>query len=182
MPIENVDKPVQGSHAVHGVAELTDINSNPVPEPLVVMTQYGHPYRLAVELVDRALRDLGIVDIGNQVPIGHGTDAIYNGTTALTPQFAAISAASSGATEVVAAVASKKIRVLQYNFMSNGTVDVKFQSASTDKTGLYYTVANTGLSAPFSPIGYFETAAGEALNVNLSGNIAIGGVLAYVEV
>lgn len=110
------------------------------------------------------------------------TDAVMNGTTALTPKFAIISASASGNTSVVALVASKKIRVLAANFMANGTVNVKFQSNTTDKTGLKYLVVNTGMVLPYCKTGWFETAAGEALNINLSAAIAVGGELVYIEV
>lgn len=112
------------------------------------------------------------------------TSTVYDGTTALTPKFAKISASSSGDNTLVAAVTSKKIRVLQYNLISNGGVNAKFQSGAsgTDLTGLKYLVANSGLCAPFSPVGWFETAAGSLLNLNLSGAIAVGGELTYVEV
>ena len=46
------------------------------------------------------------------------TDTIQNGTTALTPKFAAIDAATSGDNTLLAAVASKKIRVLSLYLVS----------------------------------------------------------------
>jgi|WetSurMetagenome_2_1015567.scaffolds.fasta_scaffold1305328_2 hypothetical protein len=97
-------------------------------------------------------------------------------------KYAPIVASASGNTSVVAAVAGTKIRVIAYNYMANGTVNVKFQSATTDKTGLSYLIANTGKVCPFNPAGWFETAVGEALNINLSASIAVGGELVYVEV
>jgi hypothetical protein len=112
------------------------------------------------------------------------TDVIMNDLTALTPKFAKIAASSSGNNTLVAAVSSKKIRVLAYNFISNGTVNAKFQdgASGTDLTGLKYCVANMGICAPFNPVGWFETSATTLLNVNLSGAVAIGGELVYVEV
>jgi hypothetical protein len=102
----------------------------------------------------------------------------------LTPKFAAIAASSSGNNTLVAAVASKKIRVVAATFMSNGTVNAKFQSGAggTDLTGLYYMVANTGGVLPYNPVGWFETAVNTLLNFNLSGAVAVGGSLTYVEV
>lgn len=97
-------------------------------------------------------------------------------------KFAKITAASSGANEVVAAVTGKRIRVVSYLLSAAGTVNAKWQSASTDLTGLHYMVANNQVPVPFSPVGYFETASGEALNLNLSGAIAVGGHVAYIEV
>jgi hypothetical protein len=112
------------------------------------------------------------------------TNVIMDDLTALTPKFAKIAAASSGDNTVVAAVTSKKIRVVAYNFMANGTVNAKFQSGAsgTDLTGLKYLIVNTGIVAPFNPVGWFETAANTLLNVNLSAAVAIGGELVYVEV
>ncbi len=137
--------------------------------------------------------DIGDVDVTSQparaattdtITAKLATDAIQNGTTALTPKFAVISASTSGNNTLVAAVTSKKIRVLAYNFIANGTVNAKFQSGAggTDLTGLKYCVANSGICAPFNPVGWFETAANTLLNLNLSAAIAVGGELVYVEV
>jgi hypothetical protein len=119
-----------------------------------------------------------------QVLASNETSTIYNSTTALTPKFAVISASSSGANTIVAAVTSKKIRVLAYTLIANAAVNAKFQSAvtPTDKTGLLYLAANTGASPAYSPVGHFETIAGEALSLNLSAAIAVGGHLTYIEI
>ena len=102
----------------------------------------------------------------------------------VTPKFAVIAASSSGNNTLVAAVAGKKIRVVGLWLISNGTVNVKFQSGAggTDLTGLAYLVANAGMVLPFNPAGWFETAAATLLNANLSAAIAVGGSLAYIEV
>lgn len=112
------------------------------------------------------------------------TDAIMNDTTALTPKFAAIAASTSGNNTLVAAVTSKKIRVLAIELMANAAVNGKFQTGAdgTDITGLHYLAANGGFVLPFNPIGWFETAAGALLNLNLSAAIAVGGSLVYIEV
>lgn len=112
------------------------------------------------------------------------SDAIMVGLTALTPKFAKISTSASGVTTVVALVAAKKIRVLAWSIVVNAAVNVKWQShtAPTDITGLHYFAANGGINVPFSPVGHFETVAGEALDINLSGAVAVGGSLVYVEV
>lgn len=96
----------------------------------------------------------------------------------------AISASSSGANPIIAASATKQYRILAFNFMSNGTVNAKWQDGSTDKTGLYYLVANTGISVPNpgTRIGWFTTTLNTALNLNLSGAIAVGGILVYEEI
>lgn len=117
------------------------------------------------------------------------TDAIHSGTTALTPKFAAIAAASAGDNTLVAAVVGKKIRVLSLFVLAASAVNVYFTSAaggtvifggSTNKITL---AANGGFVLPFSPVGWFEnSAANQALVLNLSGAVAVSGGLVYVEV
>lgn len=112
------------------------------------------------------------------------TDALQNGLTAVTPKFAVIQASAVGNNTIIAAVTSKKLRVLAYNFIANGTVNAKFQSGAggTDLTGLKYCVANSGICAPFNPVGWIETASGALLNLNLSAAIAVGGEIVYAEI
>ena len=94
-----------------------------------------------------------------------------------------ITASSSGQNEIVAAVTGKRIRVLSYNYVCNGTVNVAWRSGATTVIGgLGYFVANTGKVCPKNEDGWFQTAVGEALNVNLSGAVAIGGEGTYLEV
>lgn len=111
------------------------------------------------------------------------TNKMQAGTTALTPKFAAIAVASSGDNSIVALVSLKKIRVLALKITAAGAVNAKWRSNTTDKTGLsYLAAAGDGEVLPFNPVGWFETAAGEALQVNLSAAVAVGGHITYVEV
>lgn len=104
------------------------------------------------------------------------------------PTTAVIAASSSGDNEVVAAVTGRKVRVLAFHLSFGGTVNAKWKSGtSTDKSGLLYGVAATQVAgrahvpAPSqqTPPFMFETAAGEALNLNLSGAVAVGGWVTY---
>ena len=101
---------------------------------------------------------------------------------------AIISASASGANQLVAAVAGKRIRVLHYRALVSGDVSIKFQSASTDITGLMAFSANGGISAgapsiiPAGLIFEFQTEPGEALNINLSAAVAVGGYMLYQEI
>lgn len=128
--------------------------------------------------------DSHLTDGTNKVAAGMRTDAVVNGTTDLTPKFAPIAASSSGDNTIVALVSSKKIRVLSLVIMANGTVNGKFKSgtAGADLTGLFYLLANVGFVLPYNPLGWFESASGVLLNLNLSAAIAVGGCLVYVEV
>lgn len=102
----------------------------------------------------------------------------------VTPKYATIAASTSGNNTIVAAVTSKKIRVVAAQLTSNGTVNAKWQSGAggTDVTGLAYLVANTGYVLPYNPVGWFETASNTLLNLNLSGAVAVGGSITYIEV
>lgn len=112
------------------------------------------------------------------------TDAIQDGTTALTPKFAAIDAASSGDNTLVAAVVGKKIRVLSLFLVAAGTVTTRFEDGAggTALTGQMNVTTNSGFSLPFNPVGWFETSANTLLNLELSGAVSVDGCLTYVEV
>lgn len=120
------------------------------------------------------------------LPVGSSAESsqLTIGGVVVVPKFAVIAASSSGNNTLVAAVTSKKIRVLAASFMANGTVNAKFQSGAsgTDLTGLFYMVANTGGVLPFNQAGWFETAVTTLLNLNLSAAIAVGGCITYIEV
>lgn len=150
-------------------------------QPVSLASVPSHAVTNAGTFATQATLQAGTALIG-QASTSNETSTIYSGTTALTPKYAIITASSSGNTAVVSAVSGKKIRVIGYYLMANGAVNVKWQSATTDKTGLIYLIANTGISVGYNPVGWFETAASEALNINLSASIAVGGTLVYLEV
>lgn len=112
------------------------------------------------------------------------TSTIYNGTTAITPKFAVLDAASSGDNTLIAAVASKKVRVLSLFLVSAGAVNVRFESGAggTALTGQMNLVANTGFVLPYNPLGWFETASNTLLNLELSAAISVDGSIVYAEV
>lgn len=113
-----------------------------------------------------------------------GTDAIMDGVTPLTPKFAAIAASSSGDNTLVAAVASKKLRVLSYTLVAAGAVTCRFEDGAggTAKSGQMALAANGVLSVPFSAVGHFETTANTLLNLELGGAVSVAGHICYVEV
>lgn len=100
---------------------------------------------------------------------------------------AAIAVASSGDNTLVAAVSGKRIRVLAIFVLAAAAVNLYFTSAaagtvifggSTNKINL---AANGGFVLSEAPDGWFETVAGEALVLNLSGAVAVSGGLIYQE-
>lgn len=102
----------------------------------------------------------------------------YGSSTVL---FAPINVSSSGDNTVVAGVTSKKIKVLSVVLVAAGAVSVKWRSGTTDLSGAMPLAANSGFVLPSaSPVGrYFETASGQALNINLSGAVQVSGHISY---
>lgn len=150
--------------------------------------------KTAVETIDNAIAGSEMqVDVVTQPALAATTDnvgaalmtnVIHNGTTALTPKFAVIDAASSGDNTLVAAVAGKKIRVLQAFLVATSDVNVRFESGAsgTALTGQMDLTANSGFTLPFSPVGWFEAGTNTLLNLELSGAVSVDGCLVYVEV
>jgi len=94
--------------------------------------------------------------------------------------YAAIAASTLGDNTVVAATAGKKIQVERFWLTSSGTVNAKWRSGTTDVSGLAYLVANGGLVCPGSGSEFWvETVAGQALVLNLSAAVAVGGFVVY---
>lgn len=112
---------------------------------------------------------------------------------AVAPKFAKLSSASTGNQALVAAVASKKIRILALHVMAtastnaiyinDGTADL--YADSTRKIPLDITGATGpgGFSLPYNPAGWFETAAtNRPININLGSANGVVAVATYVEV
>src|SRR5213592_5010247 len=96
-------------------------------------------------------------------------------------QFAPISTAASGNTQLVAAVGGAKIRIVGLMLVVAGTVAVKFVSGgSPDLTGAMTLAVGKWISAESVPFGVVETAAGAALNINLGSAVQTSGWLVYV--
>jgi hypothetical protein len=104
--------------------------------------------------------------------------------SALTPQYAAIDAATSGNNTLVAAVTGKRIRVVALMLVAGGTVNVRFESGAdgTALSGQIQLVAQAGFALPFNPAGWLQTAVGALLNLELSAAVSVDGMLVYVEV
>jgi hypothetical protein len=137
------------------------------------------------------------VNIGEAIAAGRGSDSISSAlatdalmvfNTACVPKFAKASiAASTTDGALVAAVTSKKIRVISFRIMVGGTAtNVTFRSkpggAGSDISELFACGANGGSHGAFSPVGHFETVAGEGLSVSTGAGSASGIGVVYIEV
>lgn len=105
-------------------------------------------------------------------------------STPMLVKYAVIDTATLGDTTIVAAVTGKKIRVISCWLVSAGAVVARFESgtAGTALTGQATLAASTVFVLPHNKDGWFETAAGVLLNLELSANISVDGSLSYVEV
>lgn len=98
-------------------------------------------------------------------------------------QFAKIDLAATG-TLVAAQAAGVKIRVVGLFLVNTTAQTLTFKSAAggTALTGAMALGANGVLALPFSPQGWFETAAAALLELSLSGTTQVSGALAWVAV
>jgi hypothetical protein len=100
----------------------------------------------------------------------------------------AFGVATNGDNELVAAVANKKIRVLAIWGSALTAIAVYFTSGNAgavlfgDSTNAIGLPANGPLHLQHNPHGWFETVAGQALDVNLSSGVKFAGGIIYVEV
>ena len=111
-----------------------------------------------------------------------GHVSIYEGIS----QTADVDATSSGNTQVVAAVTGRRIRVTSVLATNGGssTVSINFQSSTTEITATHMLAVNGGgYARDARPDGFlFQTAVGEALNINLDANGTVGCDVTYKEV
>lgn len=99
-------------------------------------------------------------------------------------KYAVINDSSSGDNTIIAAVASRKIRVLAAVLVAAGDVTVRFESGAsgTALTGVMDLTTNSGFTLPYNPAGWFETAVNTLLNIELSAAVAVAGSITYIEV
>jgi hypothetical protein len=99
------------------------------------------------------------------------------------PKQAAIAAALSGDNTIVGAVTGKRLRVLAVCLVAGGATTVRFESGSSGMalTGQMSLSANGGFVLPLNEAGWFETAVGALLNLELGGAVAVAGCLVYQE-
>lgn len=116
------------------------------------------------------------------------TDKIYDGNVALTPKFAfANIAASQTDANIITGVTSKKLRIHQIFGLAGGaatnlTFNSKGAGTGVAISPLMANAANGGEVLPFSPMGWFETAASEALTVTTGAGSTTGILVGYTEV
>jgi hypothetical protein len=106
------------------------------------------------------------------------------GESSLDYKTAFLNATASGNTEVVAAVARRKIRVCGYTLSNGGgaAIAVNFQSGTTAISSTKTLAATGGGMVVRLGQGFvFETSEGVALNINLDASGTVGVDIIYLE-
>lgn len=88
----------------------------------------------------------------------------------------------TGDTTVVAAVASKRIKVHRFFFTVDAATTVKFKDGATDLTGFMSFTASGANFSDASGDPWFTTTAGNAFIINQSGTAQVSGRLYYTVV
>lgn len=113
------------------------------------------------------------------------TGVINQAGTDRSVKYAPIDAATSGDNTLVAAVASRKIRILSAFMIAAAAVTVRFESGAsgTALSGQMNLAANSGFVLPYNPHGWADTlAVNTLLNLELSAAVSVDGMLTYAEV
>lgn len=108
---------------------------------------------------------------------------------ALTVKTACGTASSSGVNAVLAAVTSKRLRVLSYSLQAANANSAAVTAAFQDDSGTPVVLSQSwdlnvreGVSKPFAGSGfYFQTTSGQALKLSLSAAQSVYWEVAYVE-
>lgn len=120
------------------------------------------------------------------IAVTQDTSKIGSGTagTFLTPATVKINIAGATTTTVVALVAAKKIRILACYLVLGGANNVNWQSHTTTSNGdaALTFASGSGLVLNYNPIGWFDTTAGEALDIVTSTSAQLSGRIVYVVV
>jgi hypothetical protein len=97
--------------------------------------------------------------------------------------FASVDAAANGDNTIVAADATKKIKVLSYTLVADGAVTARWKSgAGSNLSGAMSLAANGGVASPVATPGgghLLETAVNQALVLNLGSATGVRGHVSY---
>lgn len=120
----------------------------------------------------------------HSIAVSHQTDAIMSSNTVLVPKFFSETVTASDTDEeLVALVASRKLRIMSLAVHCGATAtDVTFESSTTTRIHKVPAGANGGQVLPFNPIGWFETASGASLTVTTGAGSSVEITGTYVEV
>ena len=109
------------------------------------------------------------------------TPNVIVSTPLQTPRLTAIvNPSTATTTQVIAGAAGKKFRVLAYAAMATAANNVTFKTNTTAVTPLWPLGANGGIVFQENAHGWFDTVAGDDLNVTTSAATATGIYVQYI--
>lgn len=109
-------------------------------------------------------------------------DAIYNALVSNPVKYGKVAAvAGAVCADIVAGVASRRIRVLGAAFFSTGTATAIFLTTGASAALTPKIPMANGFVLPTNEFGWFETAVGSALTLQVEAG-TVGGVVCYQEV
>jgi len=159
---------------VSGPVTNTELRASAVPVSGPLTDGQLRASAVPVSLAAAALRIGAVYHTGGQLVDENGTLRAVNR--------AFIDTSASGDTPVVGAQGGAiRIRVLAASLVVAAAVSARFRSATTSISALKALAANGGFVYPYNPHGWFQTAANEALNLNLGGAIAAGGDVIWCQ-
>jgi len=129
----------------------------------------------------------GLDAIGNAAYVkatgaGSNSDPYVVQNDAFTSELKSAQITNTASADVVAAVASTKLRVLSMAITASAACTVKLQSGATsDKTPPFHLAANGNITLS-NPLGLFESTSGEKLNAVVSGTTTYSVFVSYREV
>ena len=95
-------------------------------------------------------------------------------------RYAVVSLSAGGDMEVVAAIPGKRLYVLASAVVPDMSVDIQWKSGTTAISGVIPMDAKGVDNPSYCPYGNFRTATGEALVLNSSSAVDIGGHITYL--
>jgi hypothetical protein len=96
-------------------------------------------------------------------------------------QKAVYTSSSSGDNSAIAAAAGARFRVLAVSVNAVAANLITFKSATTAISGVMPLAAGVQMVLPYTEHGWFETAIGEALQINQSAASAVGAQILYIK-
>ena len=97
-------------------------------------------------------------------------------------QYANFDFATTATHEVVAALATRRIRVVAMFVRTDDVVTIQFLSAATAIGGTMQMTDGDTISLPMNEYGWFQTGVAEALNISLSRAKQVSGWIGYFQV
>jgi hypothetical protein len=163
---------------VAGTANIGDVGVLTLPALPAGTNNIGDVDVLSIAAGNNNIGDVDVASIAaGDNKIGR---VIFNPNAAVLTS-ASISVASSGANELVSATGGQTTKVYAIFLVVAAAVNIKFQSAATDLTGLMTMTASGSLVLDNSGEPWFTTATNEAFNLNLSGAVQVSGRIYYVK-